>query len=85
MLLFLVNLFLLKTGIKVGGISLGLSIFFAIWYLLLQNAWETLTVNGKAIHVALTRENPETNLRAPAIFLSLPAVVALSVAIYLLL
>lgn len=62
---FLLNIILLNAGVWVGGIALAAAVIFSIRYLLLQSAWETLTVKEKAIHIALTRENPKTGLRAP--------------------
>ena len=77
LLLIIGNVVWLRASMGISICGIALLCVFGIMYLLLDSAWQTLTIDGNTIHTALTENNPPAKMKIPAFVLSIPVAAAL--------
>lgn len=82
LLLSIINIGLLHTGTGITICGIAILCVFSLMYLMMNGTWSTLTIDETAIHVALTEHNQPTNMKVPAIVLSIPLAILLAVGAY---
>lgn len=81
-LVLLANIFWLDAGMGVNIVAITVFLFFAIMYALMGSAWDTLTIDGTALHIQLTTDNPQVQIKIPSAVLSIPIAAIAVAAIY---
>ena len=77
LLLTIGNVVWLRASMGISMCGIALLGVFGIMYLLLDNAWKTLTIDETAVHIALTEDNPPTKMKIPAFVFAIPIAAAL--------
>lgn len=81
LVVFLANLSYLDAGTGISIISLAVAVIFTIKYILIRSSWDTLTIDGTALHIQLTVDNPRLSIKVPAVVLCIPIAAAAIIAI----
>ncbi len=79
---FLLILFVWQLGAAWSILAAAVSIIFAVLYSSMKSAYNTLTLNGEVLHIAITRNNSAVSVQIPGILWTIPVVFLMLVAGY---